>query len=160
MIYSPERRGGVGTMKIAVDMDNTLFDDFGQTVRPGIRKLLEALKADGHELILWTSSTRERAVQILAEHEVAPLFADFRYREDYDPANTGAFKDLRAIGADAIIDDDPKHVDFATSIGKIGILVASYRGRALKPDDLAHVRPALKPAKPGWLRWLHDERPR
>src|SRR4051812_40292623 len=124
-------------MKIVVDMDNTLFDDFGQRVRPGILALLSALRKDGHELVLWTSSTRERAVRILAEHRVVPLFAVCLYREDYDPANAGALKDLRAIGADAIIDDDPKHVDFAKAIGKIGILVASYRGTALKPDDLA-----------------------
>lgn len=147
-------------MKIAVDMDNTLFDDFGQRVRPGILALLAELKADGHELVLWTSSTRERAVRILAEHKVVPLFASLRYREDYDPGNTGAVKDLRTIGADAIIDDDPKHVDFARSIGKLGILVTSFRGAPLKADDLAHVRQAFKPPKQGWLRWLNDDRPR
>jgi hydroxymethylpyrimidine pyrophosphatase-like HAD family hydrolase len=147
-------------MKIAVDMDNTLFDDFGQRMRPGVLTLLKALREDGHELVLWTSSTRERAVRILAEHKVVPLFSTFRYREDYDPGNTGALKDLRAIGADAIIDDDPKHVDFAKAIGKIGILVTSYRGGPCKPNDLAHVLPALKPAKQGWMRWLQDDRPR
>lgn len=147
-------------MKIVVDMDNTLFDDFGQRVRPGILTLLADLLKDGHELVLWTSSTRERAVRLLAEHRVVPLFTAFRYREDYDPGNTGALKDLRAIGADAIIDDDPKQVDFAKSIGKIGILVTSYRGGPRKPDDLAHVLPALSPPKKGWLRWLNDERPR
>jgi phosphoglycolate phosphatase-like HAD superfamily hydrolase len=160
MLYSSERLRGFDPMKIAVDMDNTLFDDFGQRMRPGIRELLMDLKEDGHELVLWTSSTRERATRILAEHRVVGLFTACLYREDYDPANTGAPKDLRAIGADAIIDDDPKHVDFATSIGKIGVLVTSYRGTALKPGDLAHVRPAFRPAKAGWLRWLHDDRPR
>ncbi len=141
-------------MKIAVDMDNTLFDDFGQKVRPGVLALLRELRQGGHELVLWTSSTRERAVKILAEHKVEPLFAGFRFREDYDPKNTGAVKDLRQIGADAIIDDDPKHVEFAKSIGKIGILVTSYRGGPARPDDLAHVLPALAPAKRGLLNWL------
>ena len=103
---------------------------------------------------LWTSSTRERAVKILAEHKVEALFAAFRFREDYDPKNTGALKDLRQIGADAIIDDDPKHIEFAKSIGKIGILVVSYRGGSSRPDDLAHVLPALAPPKRGLLGWL------
>ena len=134
-------------MKIAVDMDNTLFDDFGQRMRPGIRELLMDLREDGHELILWTSSTRERATRILAEHRVVGLFTACLYREDYDPANTGALKDLRAIGADAIIDDDPKHVDFANSIGKIGILVASFRGKALPAGDLDHVLARLQPRR-------------
>src|SRR4051812_35644971 len=143
-------------MRIAVDMDNTLFDDFGQRVRPGILALLGGLRQDGHELVLWTSSTRERAVKILAEHKVEALFSAFRFREDYDPKNTGAVKDLRAIDADAIIDDDPKHIEFAKTIGKIGILVASYRGAVLRSDDLAHVLPALRPAKKGWRRWLEE----
>ena len=34
------------------------------------------------EFVLWTSSTRERAVKIVAEHEVHTLFAAFRFRED------------------------------------------------------------------------------
>jgi hydroxymethylpyrimidine pyrophosphatase-like HAD family hydrolase len=160
MLYSRERHPGFAVMKIAVDMDNTLFDDFGQRMRPGIRELLLDLKEDGHELVLWTSSTRERATRILAEHRVVGLFAACLYREDYDPDNRGVVKDLRAIDADAIIDDDPKHVDFAASIGRIGILVASYRGRALQADDLARVRARLQPARSGWLRWLRDDRPR
>ncbi len=141
-------------MKIAVDMDNTLFDDFGRRVRPGILELLRELRQQGHELVLWTSSTRERAARILHEHKVEPLFDGFRFREDYDPQGIGTFKDLRTIAADAIIDDDPKHIDFAKATGKIGILVSSYRGGPCRPDDLAHVRPALSLGRKGLFGWL------
>jgi len=115
-------------MKIAVDMDNTIFDDFGRAIRPGMLTLLGKLKDDGHELVLWTSSSRPRALQILAWHDCARYFSALYCREDYDPENRGAIKDLRRIGADAIIDDDPKHCQAATDCGRIGILVASFRG--------------------------------
>jgi len=44
-------------MKIAIDMDNTIIDELGSTLRPGIINFLEELAAR-HELILWTNSRR------------------------------------------------------------------------------------------------------
>lgn len=141
-------------MRIAVDMDNTLFDEFGQQIRPGIPALLRQLRTDGHELVLWTSSTSGRALTLLADHGLDVFFSDYRCREDYDPLNKGAIKDLRLIGADAIIDDDPKHVEYAKSVGKIGILVASYRGGPCRPDDLAHVLPAVTSMRARLRLWF------
>ena len=116
-------------MRIAIDMDNTLFDEFGKEIRPGVVRLLAALKADGHELVLWTSSTRDRARQILRWHDFERHFKAFYFREDYDPNNLGLVKDLRRIDADVLIDDDPKHCRAAEAAGKIGILVTSFRGK-------------------------------
>jgi TFIIF-interacting CTD phosphatase-like protein len=45
-------------------MDNTLVDEFGSTVRPGIINFLEKMQ-ERHELILWTNSKRIRAIEIL-----------------------------------------------------------------------------------------------
>ena len=39
-------------MTIIFDMDNTLVDEFGATVRPGMRALLNRLKKENHVLIL------------------------------------------------------------------------------------------------------------
>ncbi|CAK0775415.1 FCP1 homology domain-containing protein [uncultured Gammaproteobacteria bacterium] len=115
-------------MKIAFDMDNTLFDEFGREVRPGIASLLLDLKKDGHELVLWTSSTRARAHQILGWHDFAAYFSAIYCREDYDPDNKGAIKELSRFGIDAIIDDDPKHCAAAQASGHIGVQVVSFRG--------------------------------
>ena len=142
-------------MKIAVDMDNTLVDEFGKQLRPGVLDLLTGLQAAGHTLILWTSSTRQRAETILTSHGLKRHFREFKFREDYDPDNRGAVKDLRTFGCDAIIDDDPKHVDFANSIGLKGVLVASYRGGPAKdPDELKRVLAAFKPERGGLFGWL------
>jgi FMN phosphatase YigB (HAD superfamily) len=149
-------------VKIAVDMDNTLFDELGKEIRPGILRLLSDLRGDGHELVLWTSSTRARARQILKWHDCERYFSDFYFREDYDPDNAGVVKDVRHIGADAIIDDDPKHCRAAVAAGRIGILVASFRGgNSTKPEEMEAVSRRLR-AKEGrlthWfkagMRWL------
>jgi FMN phosphatase YigB (HAD superfamily) len=138
-------------MKIAVDMDNTLFDEWGKDVRPGVRQLLDALRSDGHELVLFTSSTRQRALQILEWHGFTHYFTAKYFREDYDPENRGVIKDLAQIGADILIDDDPKHCAAAKQAGRIGILVKSYRGGASAGADemdavMEQVRQASRPS--------------
>ena len=116
-------------MMIVFDMDNTLADEFGKEARPGAVELLDRLKADGgFELALWTSSTRERAKIILAEHGFDKYFSQFVYREDYDPGNVGAVKDIRHIGGGFLIDDDPKQIKFVKSVGLGGFLITAYRG--------------------------------
>jgi hydroxymethylpyrimidine pyrophosphatase-like HAD family hydrolase len=127
-------------MHIVFDMDNTLSDELGQTARPGILELLEKLKNDGHTLSLWTSSTRKRALAILYDLGLREYFSTCVFREDYDLENTDTLKDIRQVNGDCLIDDDPKQVDFAKSIGKRGYLMKPYRagGRAnhKEIDDL------------------------
>jgi phosphoglycolate phosphatase-like HAD superfamily hydrolase len=73
-------------MTIVFDLDNTLVDALGSTVRPGIAELLGRLHREGHSLILWTNSRKERAQEILRLHNLRRLFQACIYREDYDPA--------------------------------------------------------------------------
>ena len=120
-------------MKIVFDMDNTLVDELGQKLRPGIKTLLQSLCDDGHELALWTSSSRTRAELILQDHALTEYFSDYIFREDYDPDNDGKLKDVRTINGDVLIDDDPKQIDSTNEIGKLGILIHCYRGRSLIP---------------------------
>jgi len=51
-------------VKIAIDMDNTIIDELGSTLRPGIIDFLEKASIR-NELILWTNSKRIRAMEIL-----------------------------------------------------------------------------------------------
>ena len=146
-------------MIVVFDMDNTLADELGKQARPGAVALLDRLKADGgFELALWTSSTRERARIILAEHGLDGYFGTFIYREDYDPANLGAFKDIRDIGGVYLIDDDPKQIDFVKSVGLGGFLITAYRGGDdPAPGEWEDLWKALKWARLkhrlfGWLR--------
>jgi FMN phosphatase YigB (HAD superfamily) len=72
-------------MTIVFDMDNTLTDDTGATVRPGMVGLLENLIAKGHKLALFTNSTKQRALLILRENGLRKYFSSITCREDYDP---------------------------------------------------------------------------
>ena len=88
--------------KIVFDMDNTLIDEFGSTLRPGITAFLEQLKSMNCELYLWTNSSRDRAKEILIHHKLDHYFSKFIYREDYDPENKGVRKDIRKIGGEIL----------------------------------------------------------
>ncbi|MEO5372746.1 MAG: HAD family hydrolase [Alphaproteobacteria bacterium] len=115
-------------MIVVFDMDNTLVDELGKTVRPGMPALLSRLRRDGVTLILWTSSTRQRARIMLSEHGLDHHFSRFVFREDYDPRNQGLVKDIRTVNGDFLVDDDPKHVDFVRSVGREAFLIGTYRG--------------------------------
>ncbi len=114
-------------MHIVFDMDNTLSDELGKKVRPGIPELLEKLKQDGHRLSVWTSSTRIRALIILKDFGLREYFTTFISREEYDPENKNLPKDIRVYDGDILIDDDPMQIDFTKSIGKKGFLVEPFR---------------------------------
>jgi len=61
-------------MVIVFDMDNTLVDEFGSSVRPGIVDLLKRLRQSGITLVLWTNSRRDRAREILRIHDLHKYF--------------------------------------------------------------------------------------
>lgn len=124
-------------MTIVFDMDNTLVDELGAAVRPGIPALLQRLRKDGHTLVLWTNSRRERAVEILRLHGLRPHFAKCLFREDYDPDDRGLPKDIRKVEADLLVDDDPALCDFVRAHGGRAVQVSSYRkGRAASLEEL------------------------
>jgi phosphoglycolate phosphatase-like HAD superfamily hydrolase len=84
-------------MTIVFDLDNTLVDALGSTVRPGIAELLGRLHREGHSLILWTNSRKERAQEILRLHNLRQHFQACIYREDYDPDERDVPKDIRRV---------------------------------------------------------------
>lgn len=120
--------------KIVFDMDNTLIDEFGSTLRPGIAGFLEQLISMNCEMYLWTNSSRNRAKEILAHHELSHYFTKFIFREDYDPDNKGVRKDIRKVGGEMLIDDDPDETRFTEKLGLKSYLVKSYR-KNMKTDS-------------------------
>lgn len=123
-------------MKIAIDMDNTIVDELGSTVRPGITQFLDTLSLK-HELILWTNSKRIRAIEILDYFDLRKYFSKIISRENYDLEEIGLKKDIGKFDYDIIIDDDTEEIEYNVNKGKIGILVEPYRkGKKLNEKEL------------------------
>ncbi|MEE8436563.1 MAG: DUF705 domain-containing protein [bacterium] len=142
-------------MRIVFDMDNTLVDELGATLRPGIVELLERLKAEKHTLILWTSSAKWRATTILKDHGLSRFFSETRFRENYDPDNTGRPKDIREVKGDILIDDDPKLIAYLKTIGKPGFLISAFRqGVTPDPEELHRLYQAIAKAGRWWRKIL------
>ncbi|MCX7029817.1 MAG: NIF family HAD-type phosphatase [Spirochaetes bacterium] len=124
-------------MTIVFDLDNTLVDEFGAGTRPGVVKLLEKLRADGHRLVLWTNSRRDRARETLGLHDLRRHFVTIVCREDYDPLDAGVRKDIRRIRGDLLVDDSPEEIAYQKSIGKKGYLLKPFRkGRTTDSREL------------------------
>ena len=107
-------------MHIYFDLDNTLIDELGETVRPGMFELLESFKTNNLQLSIWTASTKARAEPIIQNLGLASYFTSFVYRDDYDPDATFAktqAKDIRFGDGDMLVDDSKRHCDFTESIG-------------------------------------------
>lgn len=116
-------------MHIYFDLDNTIVDETGDNVRPGMRALLASFKHHGVQLSVWTASVRERAEPILYNHKLKDYFTDMVCREDYDAdASWGKSrpKDIRFGDGDMLIDDSHNHIDFVKSIGLQGFRITPY----------------------------------
>ncbi|MBA7485485.1 hypothetical protein ES707_21032 [subsurface metagenome] len=127
-------------MTVVFDMDNTLVDSFGGTPRPGVAALLERLLRDGHMLVLWTNSRRQRAHDILRLHDLRKFFGICICREDYDIEGDDPPKDIRIVQGDLLVDDDPAEIAFVKSVGRKGFLIPLYRkGDRPAPKELAEL---------------------
>jgi FMN phosphatase YigB (HAD superfamily) len=132
-------------MTIVFDMDNTLTDDTGGTVRPGMAELIEKLDAEKYALAVFTNSTKQRALMILRDHGLRKYFRQVICREDYDPYDKGVRKDIRKVNGDLLIDDDPAEVAYAVKLGKKGYCIKPYRnGQRTDPDELDKIYNFIK----------------
>jgi phosphoglycolate phosphatase-like HAD superfamily hydrolase len=135
-------------MVVVFDMDNTLVDAFGSMVRPGIVGLLGRLQTDGHTLVLWTNSRRDRAIEILREHDLRRYFKACIRREDYDPDEQDVPKDIRRIKGDILVDDDPEAIAYVRSTGRKGFLIRPYRkGTGVDPQELPNLYETVRRTK-------------
>jgi len=92
--------------RIVLDLDGTLVDSSGKLL-PGAKAFVTGLKRSGKELVLWTHSTEARASAILSETGLRRYFDTVVTREAYEPTGTNprAFKDIRKVNGDVLIDD-------------------------------------------------------
>jgi len=117
------------TKKVVFDVDHTLIDEKGESVRPGIVDLLKSLKDNGVELAVWTASFKERSEPILRNLGLIEYFSDFVYREDYNTDSRrwiSVPKDIRKTNGDILVDDSRKQVDYVNSIGLVGFKMTPY----------------------------------
>jgi phosphoglycolate phosphatase-like HAD superfamily hydrolase len=125
-------------------MDNTLIDELGATPRPGIVDFLKTL-SQKHSLVLWTNSTKARAIDMLYHFGLRDFFDKIIAREDYYDGENFMPKDLRRFEIDAIIDDDPAEINYNKNNGKKAFLVVAYRkGKAMSSDELAAIAAKLR----------------
>lgn len=135
-------------MIVVFDMDNTLVDSFGSEARPGIAMLLRQLRKDGHTLVLWTNSRRDRAMEILRHHDLRRHFTTCICREDYDPDERDVPKDIRRIKGDILVDDDLEAIRYVRSTGRRGFLIRPHRrGARIDRKELAELYAAVGKAK-------------
>ena len=108
-------------------MDNTLLDDSGKIIRPGIEDLLNKLLKKEYELFVWTNSPKARANLLLNDTKLKNYFSGIIAREDYDKENKNLPKDIKRFGFDVLIDDDPAEIKYNKSRGNKAILIKSFR---------------------------------
>ena len=126
-------------MKIAIDMDNTIIDEFGSTLRPGIIDFLDKI-SENNELILWTNSKRIRTMEILEHFNLRKYFVKIITRENYDPEENNLQKNIAEYNYDVIIDDDKEEIEYNKNKGKIGILIEPYRkNKKMEEDELSRI---------------------
>jgi len=117
------------TKKVVFDVDHTLIDEKGESVRPGIVELLKSLRDNGVELAVWTASFKARSEPILRNLGLIEYFSDFTYREDYNTDSRrwiSVPKDIRKTNGDILVDDSQKQVDYVNSTGLIGYKMTPY----------------------------------
>lgn len=113
-------------MIIVFDLDNTIVDEYGQQLRPGIINLLQRLINDNHQLFLWTNSTSQRAEMISNEFGLKRYFKKWICREDYDKENKDGLKDIRKVKGKILIDDNPIQKKEAEGLGYHVIIVKPF----------------------------------
>ena len=115
--------------KVVFDVDHTLINEKGESVRPGIIELLKSLTDNDIELAIWTASFKARSEPILRNLGLIQYFSDLIYREDYNTDSRrwiSVPKDIRKINGGMLVDDSQKQVDYVNSIGLIGYKMTPY----------------------------------
>jgi phosphoglycolate phosphatase len=69
---------------VIFDCDGTLVKADGK-LYPEIKDLLINLKAEGHELYIWTGRDRSSTQRLLRENEIQSYFFDMRCSDDVSP---------------------------------------------------------------------------
>ena len=122
-------------MMVVFDLDYTLVDRYGTSVRPGVEDLLQHLAVAGHGLALWTAASRYRTENIFAFHDLGRHFDPIVCRDDPLSVQAGGRKDIRRIGGRFLVDDESDQIEYVRGLGLDGFLVAPYSGDPLADED-------------------------
>jgi hypothetical protein len=129
--------------RIAFDLDETLGVPLtdgrgvvGWQMRPGCADLLDRL-GGGFQLVLWSVSPRRYVDKALA----AGLDRWFAESHSWDEVPS-AWKDVRRLGVDWLVDDSPHHAQAAAEFGLAAryVVVPAYGSPEDAADPLAWVR--------------------
>ena len=119
--------------KVVFDLDGTLIDGNGN-LRPGAIDLLNSLKNKGVDVALWTHSPYDRTEMILKDTGLDNYF-DIKdknqvvTREDYaGGGNEHTFKDIKKIGGDVLIENDPIQAQQQLAAGNYALQTSTYKG--------------------------------
>ena len=101
---------------VAIDLDRTLMKRIfkkgkyiSSDLRPGSREFLKQLKSEGYKITIWSHGEKAGVVKALKDTKLSPYIDDVITREQYAVGlGHSTIKDIRKIGADIIIDDNPK----------------------------------------------------
>lgn len=121
-------------LRVGIDLDGTLVgfvpDGRGGEVlalRPEAPEILDQLARMGHTLVLWTFGTRGWWNAVVAQFPVlGRFFREVHTREDLEavhytvaPDRNGLepVKDVRAFRIDLLVDNDPRHREWALRHG-------------------------------------------
>ena len=116
------------------DLDDTIVDDSGELLRPGIMELFNKLVAHNVMISLWTASEEERAMEMVRKFGLEKYFTHYVFREDYDPFAENLPKDIRYNNGDILIDDNPDYIKYVKSIGLKGILISPCSRNSTKEE--------------------------
>lgn len=114
--------------RVVFDLDGTIVGEVAgrYVVRPGILQVIQARKAKGDTVILWTFGNRAwwRKVQSMFP-AMRGLFAEVYTRDElpgHVTRSPGSYipqvvKDIRIVAGDVLVDNDPVHHDWAKRHG-------------------------------------------
>ena len=134
----------------------------GVALKPGARTLLDYLKKTGRKIALASSSTRDRAMALLDQHQIGGRFQAFVFAEDIvrgKPAPDVFWKACEKLGEapeDCLVLEDSEAGVRAAHAAKIPVLCVPDLKRPPQPvlDLAAAVLPSLEEA----VGYLSDQK--
>lgn len=113
--------------RVIFDLDGTIVGKvLGRyVIRPGILKVIQSRKAKGDTVILWTFGNRAWWHKVCKMFPQLALLFDEVYTKDEMPGHVTTLpggqrehvKDIRVLGGDVLVDNDPVHHEWARKHG-------------------------------------------
>ncbi len=117
---------------IAVDLDGTIYDEKGDTLRPGVIDVFKDMREAGNELYVWSARTRHIANPIIASFGLLELVDGVHDKPPMFNRTVEAVADTLGFVPDITIDNE---VEERITGGNVGfLLVPSYYPHPNNPE--------------------------